>query len=163
MLLTLRTTHVPATDLGLLLGQDTGRVQSFELGSGRVHLLFPEVSETACTAAFLLEAEGYVSPHLLVEAIGRVLVPALAESEAALPLEARVAALPCRGGEPLLHRTFEPLGYSVAAERHPLDPELPELGPSPYFTVTLRRACRVRDLLADLTRCVPVLSGEGGT
>ena len=39
----------------------------------------------------------------------------------AIPLEARIAALPCRGGEELLRRLFEPLGYEIAAERAPLD------------------------------------------
>src|SRR5215472_5573200 len=55
-----------------------------------------------------------------------------------LPLEVRIAVLPCRGGEVLLRRLFEPLGYEVMATRHPLDEEFPEWGESPYFTVTIR-------------------------
>ena len=38
-----------------------------------------------------------------------------------LPLEARLAVVPCRGGEPLLRRLFEPLGYEITAKGHPLD------------------------------------------
>ena len=45
-----------------------------------------------------------------------------------LPLEARISVLPCRGGENLLRRLFEPLGYEVSATRHPLDEEFPEWG-----------------------------------
>jgi hypothetical protein len=37
-----------------------------------------------------------------------------------------ISVLPCRDGEDFLRRLFEPLGYSVLAERHPLDEEFPE-------------------------------------
>ena len=36
-----------------------------------------------------------------------------------LPLEARMTVLPCRGGELLLRRLFEPLGYEVTAKAPP--------------------------------------------
>ena len=36
-----------------------------------------------------------------------------------LAFEAQISVLPCRGGENLLRRLFEPLGYEVAAARHP--------------------------------------------
>src|SRR5438445_502259 len=62
--------------------------------------------------------------------------PALADAE--LPLEARLAVLPCRGGEEFLRRLFEPLGYSVSAAVHPLDDQFPDWGDSPYFTVRLQ-------------------------
>jgi len=42
-----------------------------------------------------------------------------------LPLETRITVLPCRGGESLLRRLFEPLGYEVTAVRHPLDEKFP--------------------------------------
>ncbi len=38
-----------------------------------------------------------------------------------IALEARITVLPCRGGEGLLRRLFEPLGYTVTAKQHPLD------------------------------------------
>lgn len=38
-----------------------------------------------------------------------------------LPFEARISALPCRGGEAFLRRLFEPLGYAVSASGQPLD------------------------------------------
>ncbi len=77
-----------------------------------------------------------------------------------LPLEALIAVLPCRGGEDLLRRLFEPLGYQVAATRHPLDEKFPEWGESPYFTVTLKGTVRLKDLLAHLYVLIPVLDDD---
>lgn len=77
-----------------------------------------------------------------------------------LPLEARISALPCRGGEELLRRLFGPLGYEVTAVRHPLDESFPEWGESSYFTVTLKSILRVSDLLAHLYVLVPVLDND---
>jgi 3' terminal RNA ribose 2'-O-methyltransferase Hen1 len=110
----------------------------------------------------------YVASSFLSVAIAQVLRSALSgESRErpelagqALPLEARLAALPCRGGEAFLRRLFEPLGYSVAAEPLPLDETYPEWGASRYFTVTLRADCRLRDLLTHLYVLVPVLDDD---
>jgi 3' terminal RNA ribose 2'-O-methyltransferase Hen1 len=77
-----------------------------------------------------------------------------------LPLEVRIAVLPCRGGEILLRRLFEPLGYEVMATRHPLDEQFPEWGESPYFTVTLKATVRLSDLLTHLYVLVPVLDDD---
>ncbi len=57
MLLTIRTTHVPATDLGFLLHKHPDRLQTFELSFGAVHVFYPEATETACTAALLLDVD----------------------------------------------------------------------------------------------------------
>lgn len=81
-------------------------------------------------------------------------------ADAALPLEARITVLPCRGGESLLRRLFEPLGYEVAAIRHPLDTKFPEWGESPYFTVTLKATVRLSDLLTHLYVLIPVLDDD---
>lgn len=187
MLLTLRTTHVPATDLGYLLHKNPDRVQSFELPFGKAHVFYPEASETACTAALLLDVdpvglvrgEGaavdqyvndrpYVASSFLSVAIARVLGQALGGrssqrqelAETAIPLEARIAVLPCRGGEGLLRKLFEPLGYAVTAEGHALDPNFPAWGQSRYFTVTLRAVRRLGELLSHLYVLVPVLDND---
>lgn len=81
-------------------------------------------------------------------------------ASAAIPLEARVAVMACRGGEPFLRRLFEPLGYAVTAERHALDAATPEWGGSDYYTVTLAATVRLADLLAHLYVLVPVLDDE---
>ncbi|MFG2056510.1 3' terminal RNA ribose 2'-O-methyltransferase Hen1 [Micromonospora sp. NPDC048930] len=57
MLLTLTTTHRPATDLGHLLVKHPDRVQSFDLPAGTAHVLYPEADEHRCTAALLVEVD----------------------------------------------------------------------------------------------------------
>lgn len=110
----------------------------------------------------------YVASSFLSVAIARVLGSALAGTskhrpelaEEALPLEATISVLPCRGGEPFLRRLFEPLGYDITATHHPLDEKFPEWGESPYYTVTLRANVRLQDLLTHLYVLVPVLDAE---
>ncbi len=57
MLLTLTTTHQPASDLGYLLGKHPERTHTFELSFGKAHVFYPEVDETRCTAALLLDLD----------------------------------------------------------------------------------------------------------
>ncbi len=192
MLLTLTTTHSPATDLGYLLHKNPARAQAFELPFGTAHVFYPEAGEERCTAALLLEVdpvglvrgragsqgEGgpldqyvndrpYVASSFLSVAMASVFRDAMAGKSrerpelaaAPLPLEARLAAMPCRGGEGFLRRLFEPLGYSVEAERLPL-PGGPEAGGSVYFSVTLRGTARLCDVLTHLYVLVPVLDQD---
>jgi 3' terminal RNA ribose 2'-O-methyltransferase Hen1 len=77
--------------------------------------------------------------------------------ETPIPLEAQIAALPCRGGEGLLHRLFEPLGYEVNAQGGLLDPQFPAWGSSRYYIVTLKAKIRLADLLNHLYVLIPVL------
>ena len=78
----------------------------------------------------------------------------------AIPLEARVAVLPCRGGETFLRRLFEPLGYEVLAQRHAFDAKFTDWGDSSYFTVTLRGSHRLCDTLTHLYVLIPVLDND---
>jgi 3' terminal RNA ribose 2'-O-methyltransferase Hen1 len=189
MLLTLTLTRPPATDLGHLLHKHPGRLQSFELSFGQAHVFYPEAGEERCTVALMLEVDPvglirrgvrfprldqyvndrpYVASSFLSVAIARVFNTALAGrskerpelAEQPLPLQARLAALPCAGGEGVLRRLFEPLGYRVHAVDHPLDERFPEWGESRYFTVELEGEVRLRDLLAHLYVLVPVLDAE---
>src|SRR3712207_77353 len=57
MLLTITTTHAPATDLGYLLHKNPARLQSFDLTFGRAHVFYPEASAERCTAALLLDVD----------------------------------------------------------------------------------------------------------
>jgi|SRR5665213_275454 len=57
MLLTLTTTHQPATDLGYLLRKNPARPQSFDLSFGRAHVFYPEASNERCTVALLVEVD----------------------------------------------------------------------------------------------------------
>lgn len=57
MLLTVTTTHEPATDLGYLLHKHPDRVQTFDQSFGTVTVCYPEASEQRCTAALVLEID----------------------------------------------------------------------------------------------------------
>src|SRR5256885_8092233 len=57
MLLTITNTAERATDLGYLLHKHPGRVQSFELSFGFVHMFYPEATNERCTAALLLDVD----------------------------------------------------------------------------------------------------------
>ena len=193
MLLTITTTHTPATDLGYLLYKNPARLQSFPLSFGQAHVFYPEASAERCAAALLLDVDPvalvrgrpgqekggfaleqyvndrpYVASSFLSVAIADVYGSALAGRsrerpelvETPLPLEARLTVVPCRDGEGLLRRLFEPLGYAVQVERHVLDASFPAWGDSPYYTLTLAARLRLRDLLAHLYVLVPVLDGE---
>jgi 3' terminal RNA ribose 2'-O-methyltransferase Hen1 len=186
MLLTITTTHRPATDLGFLLHKNPGRFQSFELSFGRAHVFYPEATTDRCRVCLLLDvdpvgivrgkgqAEGlldqyvndrpYVASSFLSVALSQVFGSALQGRckdrpelvETPLPLEARLDVLPVRGGEPFLHAVFEPLGYTVETQGHPLDERFPAWGESPYFSVTVRNVTTLSDLLTHLYVLVPV-------
>ncbi len=57
MLVTLSTTHVPATDLGFLLHKNPARAQQVEVSTGTAHVFYPEADEHRCTVALLLEVD----------------------------------------------------------------------------------------------------------
>jgi 3' terminal RNA ribose 2'-O-methyltransferase Hen1 len=84
--------------------------------------------------------------------------PELAAS--AIPLEASIAVLPCRDGESLIRRLFEPLGYAVTVESTELDDRFPQWGESPYHAVQLSGTVRLSDLLQHLYVLIPVLDQE---
>jgi 3' terminal RNA ribose 2'-O-methyltransferase Hen1 len=192
LLLTIQTTHRPATDLGYLLHKNPARVQLFELSGGTACVFYPEVDEDSCTAALLVDIdpialvrgrvgsrEGglldqyvndrpYAANSFLAAAIAQVYGSALnghsserAElAETAIPLKAKIAALPSRRGESLVERLFEPLGYQVEATRQPLDPQRAEWGTSAYSNVAISGTVRLQDLLRHLYVLIPVLDDD---
>ncbi len=58
MLLSITTTHQPATDLGYLLHKHPDRVQEFGVAGGRAHVFYPVADAGECTAALLLDRIG---------------------------------------------------------------------------------------------------------
>jgi len=191
VLLTLTTTHQPATDLGYLLHKHPEKTQTFTLPFGQAHVFYPEASFERCTATLLLEVDPvaltrrahrarsdfalypyvndrpYVASSFVSVALARVFGSALNASckthpdlaLRALPLTATLAALPCRGGEALLKRLFEPLGYDLELENVPLEPVL-AWGESDVFTVTLRHTLPLAQLLRHLYVLIPVLDDD---
>jgi 3' terminal RNA ribose 2'-O-methyltransferase Hen1 len=189
VLLTITLTTPPATDLGYLLHKSPGRIHTRTLAFGPAHVFYPEATEERCTAAMLLDIdpvglsrgrrEGpslepyindrpYVASSFLSVALADHFGTAMsgrskerqALADLALPFESTIATLPSRGGEPLIRRLFEPLGYAVSVVPHPLSETFADWSESPYFTVTLAATVRLRDLLAHLYVLIPVLDDQ---
>ncbi|HYU84631.1 MAG TPA: 3' terminal RNA ribose 2'-O-methyltransferase Hen1 [Kribbellaceae bacterium] len=186
MILTVTTTHAPATDLGYLLHKHPGRAQSLDVAGGTAHVFYPEATDERCTAAVLLEVDPvglvrgrasdfalgqfvndrpYAASSLLAVAMQRLFRTAMAGRCDArpdlvavqLPLEIHLPSLPCRGGAELARRFFEPLGWQVLAGVVPLDPEVPRWGSSRYVDLTLTGTVTLRDALNHLYVLLPVL------
>lgn len=161
-----------------------------EFPFGNATVFYPEATEEACAAAIVLDVDPvamvrgrgtkgaaedeyvndrpYVSSSLLSVVLARWFNSALNGRcerkpdlvRTPIPLEARLAVLPCRGGELFLRRLFEPLGYEVEAACHPLDEQMPSLGSSRLFTVTLRATRLLSELLTHLYVLIPVLDDQ---
>jgi 3' terminal RNA ribose 2'-O-methyltransferase Hen1 len=146
MLLTIQTTHRPATDLGFLLHKHPDHVHTREFPFGNATVFYPEATEDACTMALLLDVdpvamvrgrggkEGaedqyvndrpYVASSLLSVVLTRWFNSALAGRceqkpellAMQLPFTVRIAAIPCRDGEAFLRGLFEPLRSMNAAQ-----------------------------------------------
>ena len=186
MLLTITTTHQPATDLGYLLHKNPSRVHRIEIAFGEAYVVYPEATSERCTAALIVDVDTvglvrkrdglaqyvndrpYAASSFLSVAMAKAFGTALAGRSkdrpdlvsVPLPLEIRIAGLPCRGGEGILRQLFEPLGYSVEAEPLALDAGFAEWGTSRYFNVTLRGNVTVHDALSHVYVCIPVLDAE---
>jgi len=75
-------------------------------------------------------------------------------------LEVTLPVVPARGGEGLLRRLFEPLGYEVEVERLPRDEAHPDWGMSSLVELRLRNSTTVAQLLRHLYVLVPVLDDD---
>jgi hypothetical protein len=183
VLLTITTTHRPATDLGCLLHQHLDTVQSVSFPFGQVMVCFSQADEARCTASMMLQADPparpRVRPHTASAPLGRSqLKPsfvgvALAEmfgpalhgrsdtrpevAGRALPFEVELPALPCVSGPALLRRLFVPLGYHVAVAPVATDPRLPAMDGDDDLAVRLTGIVRLADLLSHLCVLLPVL------
>lgn len=191
MLLTVTTTHRPATDLGFLLHKHPDRVQTFAVPFGEAHVFYPEAGKERCTAALLLDIDPvglvrrgrgtssfaladyvndrpYVASSFLSVALVNVFKSAMAGTckgheelaASAIALEAWLPAVPARGGESLVRRLFEPLGYDVQTTPIALDPSFPEWGDSRHVGLRLTGELRLADLLNHLYVLLPVLDDD---
>lgn len=190
MLLTITTTHTPATDLGFLLHKHPDRCQTFSASFGATHVFYPEASHERATVALLLEVDPvglvrnrkyeaahlaqyvndrpYVASSFLSVALSQVFGSALNGrceereelSMTPIPLTATLDVLPVRGGEDFLRQLFEPLGYTLEARRYPLDERFPEWGESPYYSITIFGTKRLVDLLRHLYVLIPVFDNQ---
>ena len=191
MLLTISTTHQPATDLGYLLHKNPNRSHEISMNFGKARVFFPEATEQRCTAALMVEMDqmslvrrandsstfplesyvndrSYTASSFLSVAIARVFGTAMGGrskdrpelAEQPIPLEIEIPTLPCDGGEDLLRKLFEPLGYAIEARGLPLDSKFPAWGASLYYHVKLSATVRLKDALSHLNVLIPVLDNE---
>jgi 3' terminal RNA ribose 2'-O-methyltransferase Hen1 len=192
MLLTVSTTHQPATDLGYLLHKNPARLQTEELPFGMGYVFYPEASAERCTAALLIEIDPvalvrgrgpagdggqldqyvndrpYTASSFLSVAMGRIFATAMGGrskdrqqlADTAIPLTAHLPAIAARGGQDLVRRLFEPLGYVVDLKGSQLDEHFADWGESPYVALTITGTVRLQDLLTHLYVLIPVLDNE---
>lgn len=110
----------------------------------------------------------YVASSFLSVAMSRVFGTAMSGkskdrpelAEKALPLQAKIVMLPCRGEEGIIQRLFEPLGYKVTVDSYHLDEKFPEWGKSKYYTVMLDGNVTLKNLLNHIYVLIPVLDSD---
>lgn len=78
----------------------------------------------------------------------------------AIPLELSLDVVPCRGGEALARRLFEPLGYEVGIETIALDETFPDWGNSRYLHLKLSATKTLKELLAHIYVLIPVMDND---
>lgn len=185
MFLSIATTHRPATDLGFLLMKHPDRVHETDFAAGKAIVFFPEATAERCEAVLSLDidpiglvrgrgdADGlldqyvndrpYAATSFLSVALNRVFRTAITGvskerqelAASPIPLELRISPLPTGGGDDLVRSLFEPLDWTVSADRI-AGPE----GPSRYVSLTLSGAQRVSDALSHLYVLIPVLDDD---
>ena len=189
MLITISTTHRPATDMGYLLGKHPDRFQNFEMSFGEANVFYPEASEERCTIALLLKVDPvklarrngagprpehyvntrpYVAASHMAIALNRVFRSAAAGvckekpelADTPIPLEVRIPAAPAGRRRANPESLFQPLGYHTDTVRHPLDERFPEWGDSPYVGLTLKHEITLKELINHLYVLLPVLDGN---
>lgn len=176
-MLTISTTHTPATDLGYLLLKNPERVHEVSEGSWTANVLYPEANEDRCTVALLVEIDPvnlvrgpggsltqyvndrpYTANSLLCVAMNKVFGTAFSGkckynqelAETPIPLEATIPCINATGGEEFIRRLFEPLGYTVEVEPIQLDETNPTWTDTPYFRISLQNKVTVQTLLQHL-------------
>lgn len=187
VLLTMTTTHRPATDLGFLLHKHPEKAQSFPVAAGMAHVFYPTAREDECTAALLLDIDPielvrgrydraftlnqyvndrpYAAGSMMAVALSSVFKTAMNGvlksrpqlADTAIPLKIHIPAVPSRGGPDLVVKLFEPLGWQVEAKTVPLDPQFPQWGQSPYIDLRLTGTHRLSEALRHLYVLLPVL------
>lgn len=174
MVLTLSTTHVPASDLGYLLMKNPSRTWEGRTSHGRVTVFWPELSDERATAALALEVDPvglvrsvrpgsedqyvndrpYAANSYLAVAIAEAFGTAMGGrsrerqelADAAIPLEIEVPAV--RGPADLVERFFAPLGWTVTAT---------PIASGRYVDLRLEGTQRLRDALSHVYVLLPAL------
>jgi len=189
MFLSLTTIGPNAPELSWLVHKHPDRHQTFPLPFGTAHVFWPAFAEAEATVALYVEVDPiqlvrgradsdrdgplaqyvndrpYSASSLLSVSLSRVFRSAMGAAHEGHPdvprtYRAHLPVLPARGGEGVLRRLFEPLGYTVTTTRHPRDPEVPDWGLSHLYDVTLEGTCTLGALLHHLYVLIPVLDND---
>ncbi len=193
MLLTITTTHKPATDLGFLLHKHPDKFQSLDLSIGKAHIFYPDSSKDKTTIALLLDIDPidmvrgknisgkefslgqyvndrpYVASSFMSVALSKAFSTAMNGKcavnpelvDVKMPFEVKIAVLPApKGGEILIRKLFEPLGYKLKLQRHILDGKFKDWGDSKYFTLELSHTITTKELLSHLYVLIPALDDD---
>lgn len=194
MLLTITTTHKPATDLGFLLHKHPDKFQSVNLSIGKAHIFYPDSSDDKTTVALLLDIDPidmvrgarnlsgkgfslgqyvndrpYVASSFMSVALSKAFSTAMNGKcsnkpelvNVKMPFEVKISVLPApKGGEILIRKLFEPLGYEVKLQRHILDNKFKGWGDSKYFTAELSNTTTTKELLSHLYVLIPALDSD---
>lgn len=78
----------------------------------------------------------------------------------AMPLTAKIDVIVSNAGEAMIYRLFEPLGYQVTTNQHPVDDAFPDWGMGSVFSVELCAETCLKDLLSHLYLLLPVLDDD---
>ncbi|EMO88029.1 3' terminal RNA ribose 2'-O-methyltransferase Hen1 [Leptospira noguchii str. 1993005606] len=85
--------------------------------------------------------------------------PELVEEK--IPFEILISSIPApKGGEILIRKFFEPLGYEVELSRLALDKKFPEWGESRYYNLKLKNIVTTKNLLSHLYVLIPALDNN---
>lgn len=110
----------------------------------------------------------YVASSFLTSAFSKVLGSAMngtCTPKPELPtkkmeLTVTLPVIRCRGGEEMVRKFFEPLGYQVQLASIPLDENYPEWGMGNYFALTLSHYTTISALLTQLYVLIPALDNN---
>jgi len=154
MLLTISTTHRPATELAGLLGQHPDAVRATTFPFGHAMLCFPQADERRCSVAVMLQHPGRpAKASMLAEALADLLAPARDVAGPAMPFEVALPVLACPGGPEQLWALFGPLGYDVITEAV-------RGGEPDELAIGLCGLVPLAGLVSHLCTTLPVLDGE---
>jgi 3' terminal RNA ribose 2'-O-methyltransferase Hen1 len=186
MLITFTCHTDRAPEVGHLLGKNPASVFEREFSGGTVWVFAPDVADDHLTVAMVTEIDAvglvrgpttftgldgyvndrpYVANSLTSVALNVAFRTAMSGESKALPervgermrWEVHVPAVACDGGERLIADLFEPLGYTVACARLPLDPRFPAWGMSDVYDVRLAGEQTTAAVFNHLYVMLPVL------
>lgn len=182
----LLTIEADDPEFSFLLHKHPSKVHTDKTTFGQVHVFYPNPNKVALlleidplkltkrggSSGFALQPyvndRPYAATSFLSVALNQMFRTAVAGRcnkrpelvDKAFQLKVEVPSLPSRGGESLLRKLFEPLGYTVEAQRIALDKHFPEWGESRYFRLSLQTQSPLHRVLRHLYILMPVLDNE---